>query len=538
MSAFLSLNTADQQDISNRTSNAIRNALNGNIGMANMNGGQNTRAANQLIDNFGFDFASNPDKTKSIRSNMQFPAQNLISSMAGGYLTSDNLPDFESYDMNSALKNSNTPEGTIADSMNGIMDGAANLKTATKTDATSQQNIKGKIGTLTSNAYYTSVFDTFYPKTRYTFLVQIVLVPEYQKISTDFTFLINKFDKPTFEIEYEEVNFYNFRSQVPKRSIMHPVNFTMHNDIQNKSMNFIVSYMRRISPIFNQSNMNEYEARGMDFAMSTGSYGLITKPQDETSELSTRIISHITIYEVFNHSQTMDVYTYYRPQIKSVKFADYDMSASEPSDITVEFVYDNASIDTGVEVKLPESVSGVLQLGAGTPVKLSDETSAPNQDLLDRYVHLQKTPTKDPAEDPQQTDPSQVPDGQTDSNNPLSPGDIAGQNPEEAINQNNVAGNGPVDTSGEDFRKSIISKEQAFVNPNNVKDNIQKDSQSGTLKIPPAEAKNAVNSIDRLTQGVPSPFLEDQINNAIGSPTIANKYFNKNPNNQSNLTPK
>jgi hypothetical protein len=128
---------------------------------------------------------------------------------------------------------------------------------------------------------------------------------EYQQdVPNTCTFLIKQFDKPKTSIEYEEVNFYNFFSQVPKRSKFEQVSFELHNDIKNESMNFIVSYLRRVCPIFNQEQAMGFEENGMNFDNANSSYGL------HTTTSNTNIIQSIKIFDIFNGNRTMDVYTF------------------------------------------------------------------------------------------------------------------------------------------------------------------------------------------------------------------------------------
>lgn len=344
-------------------------------------------------------------------------ASSLVDAVLDEDLTPENFTDFTSFYTNEAMASVNDTVGKVAAAVNGVSNSqaamlvadtpkplfaAAELKgfylkklygssgqakeesdesklrrlqmtqatgRATRSGSTETGVIDsgGSIGTLTSFTAYTDILNYYPPKFKYTYIVEFNLNDEYKKdISTQFTFLINRFTKPKINIEHEIVSFYNFRTSVPKLTTFEPISLTLHDDIKSEAMSFIMSYLRRVSPIMNQADQGPYnywfEGNGMTYSDSFASYNLFTQKDN------INIINNITVYHLYNASRTMDVHKFINPKIESAEFGAFDMSDPDGCEITLNIVYDGYYPQFGVTPNIPAPELNITQLTASTIV--------------------------------------------------------------------------------------------------------------------------------------------------------------------------
>lgn len=310
-------------------------------------------------------------------------ATRIVEAKVNGSLTENNVQQISSYISNESLKYNNSPLGQAASDANLISDTQASLiksvtpttiayvnptepppdstDTTKKTDANTYTPAES-IGLLSSSFNYSQVLDTFAPKSKFLYIVEFIFYSEYDKdIPSNFVSLTKKFDRPEISIEYEEVNYYNFRTNVPKRTNYGPVSVELHDDVQNESMNFIVSYLRRISPLFNQQYTTSLEQNGMNPENSAASYGLYTQYDN------TNLIQTINVYHLYNHSNTMDKHTFNNPKIDKISMTELNMAESDGSSITLSFIYDNYFLNTGIKADIPTNSLYFPELVATEP---------------------------------------------------------------------------------------------------------------------------------------------------------------------------
>lgn len=406
MSSFQALNSANAADVKDFISGVVKHTADGTYQLVSatnpISASTLSADSSMILSKMGLD--ETPDTLNA--------ASVIAENIANGTIRSETISDFTDYDTNVSNGLADSRYGSIANAFNALYDTQAtqlqepgNTSIATNTSAigtpqsTAQAQIKNSkeqssnktkynISTITSADYYAKPLIDYQPKYRYAYIVQITMYGEYQSdIPVKCAFLIKKFDKPKTTIEYEEVNFYNFFSQVPKRTKFGNVSMTLHDDIKSESMNFIVSYLRRICPIFNQEHSMNFEEHGMAFNVANSSYGL------HTTTDSLNIIQSIKVFDIFNGNRTMDVYTFNNPKITEVSFDDWEMESVEARTITVDFVYDNWYVDVGVKPEIPNNVLGISELIAGNPQILTAAGAAYDK----KYTDLLSVAHNDPA---------------------------------------------------------------------------------------------------------------------------------------------
>lgn len=126
------------------------------------------------------------------------------------------------------------------------------------------------------------------------------------------------------QIEYDDINFYGYRSKVAKKTTYGSYSLTFYDDSANRVHNIIDTYMEAVSPLTTRSSasdLDEYQTIG---ALKIGSeFGIIEKIE----------LLHASI-----NQQT--TYKFYNPKISEIEADDLDMTKSETTSIKMTFVYD------------------------------------------------------------------------------------------------------------------------------------------------------------------------------------------------------
>lgn len=315
------------------------------------------------------------DKQKYIVNNAHAAATEIVNAKLDGTLNDKNVKQLSNYNSNESLKYSNSPIGKLAANINELTDSqAALIKSNVSPDVYSNNTVSVSttttlppsteyIALLSSEKNYAQILNNYAPKSKFLYIVEFIFYAEYTNdVPHNFTFLIHKFDRPEISVEYEEVNMYNFRTNIPKKTNYGPVSFELHDDVQNEAMNFMVAYLRRISPLFNQQYVNNLELNGMNPENTSSSYGLFT------TENNTNIIQSINVYHLYNLSNTMDKHTFNNPKIEKATMSELNMAESTGSSITLSIIYDNYFLNTGVQAELPTSALDIPELKVLAPI--------------------------------------------------------------------------------------------------------------------------------------------------------------------------
>ena len=310
-------------------------------------------------------------KQQYIVNNAHAAATEIVNAKLDGTLTDKSIKQLSNYNGNESLKYSNSPIGKLAANINELSDSQAALMKGDNVPAAAYSNgtvtttttqSPESIGLLSSEKNYAQILNNYPPKNKFLYIVEIQFYAEYTHgVPANFVFLIHKFDRPEVSIEYEEVNMYNFRTNVPKKTNYGPITLEMHDDIQNESMNFLVSYLRRISPLFNQQYTTSLEHNGMNPENTSSSYGLYT------TENNINIIQTINVYHLYNLSNTMDKHTFNNPKIEKATMSELNMAESTGSSITLSLIYDNYFLNTGVKTELPTNALDIPEVKALAP---------------------------------------------------------------------------------------------------------------------------------------------------------------------------
>lgn len=221
------------------------------------------------------------------------------------------------------------------------------------------------------------------PRFKFMYIVDIKFTSAYQiwnsKLANGLAFITKSSTRPQVDFEYDEVNMYNYWTQVIKRTRFNPITMRFIDDGTNNAMNFYAAYMRAISPITNKKFIDEraagggtsthptagtYENDSMSFTNKSddpellgltlpaysASVGVLNK--DENGIENKGLLSNISLYHIGNYGDTITAFHMFNPRITSLQPDDLDMAENgDGSEFSFEFNYDSLYVDPGIPIE-------------------------------------------------------------------------------------------------------------------------------------------------------------------------------------------
>jgi hypothetical protein len=290
-------------------------------------------------------------------------------------------PSFRTRDVRRDYNNVKQTLGNIGDRIEG------GVNAAKRGDFLAGQFTSGLNELRCPPTPYASFFAEFQPpKFPFMFATKFNLNPDFAELFGGAQFpdgnphwFVKQASRPNINYEYEEVNMYNFRTRVLKRSEFQPVNMTMYDDLKDATGSWWNTYIRLMSPITNiaEKTPAEHEEAGMDWDVgtidsliqtnlrrgdgdvtkatgtSTGttpigvdySAGTGVLPSNPfTGAGNIDILQSIQIIHILEFGKKMVLYTYRNPKFTEIKFNDLDWEQNGPSVLDTTFHYDSFEI--------------------------------------------------------------------------------------------------------------------------------------------------------------------------------------------------
>lgn len=206
---------------------------------------------------------------------------------------------------------------------------------------------------------YAADLNSFHPKNKFLFKVTFTFNPEYAELfsmtSRDFSFLIMSIDKPKVNFEVDEINQYNFRSKVVKKTTYDPLTITFIDDIQNRVFEFAELYRLCMSPQARRRGemMNtpgQLATNGMDFSshdkLNVSASAASSATVSPLVGSSTSVLERVTIYQYFAYGTNVNLFHFMAPKITSFDWDSVDHEDSAADMTTVSFDYDMLYTET------------------------------------------------------------------------------------------------------------------------------------------------------------------------------------------------
>lgn len=139
-------------------------------------------------------------------------------------------------------------------------------------------------------------------------------------------FAVRQMGRPSPIINYQDVNYYGFRTKVATRTDFSVFNVSFYDDGPGRAHRIFEEYMKAVSPLVKIENANMLPI--------SGAQTIIELP--DADYLGP--IEHIELKHYHKKNQT--IYRFQNPKITNFMLDDLDMTQSEVSSVSLSFVYD------------------------------------------------------------------------------------------------------------------------------------------------------------------------------------------------------
>lgn len=193
-----------------------------------------------------------------------------------------------------------------------------------------------------------------HPKFKFLFVVEIIFEDDFEqdltKNANNMAFVVRTASRPNINIEYEDINMYNFRTKVAKFTEYQPITMSFFDDQSNQTTSFYKKYSELMIP-----NMQMPETTIP--AYETSSFNFSTKQENSPYNSSSlqpltgksghkNIIKTIRLFHIWGWGQFVNVYKFHNPKITEINISDLDMDSNDLSEIEIQFSYDGLNIQT------------------------------------------------------------------------------------------------------------------------------------------------------------------------------------------------
>lgn len=201
--------------------------------------------------------------------------------------------------------------------------------------------------TISSGGGGSSVADDFAgydsPKYNFNYTIQFILARDLELDEVGNTemeqmkFAVKHATRPKITIEYQDINYYNFRTRVATRTDYGVASIIFYEDNKNRATNILKKYLNTVSPVSNFKSSNDMDRVGMG---ETASIGPLSA--DRHGPITSIILTH-HYYDGYAPART--TYTYRNPRFVSIEFGDLDMTTSEVATVGLIFNYDTVNVE-------------------------------------------------------------------------------------------------------------------------------------------------------------------------------------------------
>lgn len=138
------------------------------------------------------------------------------------------------------------------------------------------------------------------------------------------TFAVRQMGRPTPVIQYQDVNYYGYRTKVATKIDFSTFNISFYDDAPGRAHNIFETYMESVSSLVRISNANNVE----------NGQTIIELPENDFLGP----IEHIDLKHF--HMKKNTIYRFHNPKITNFMLDELDMTQSEVAAVTMSFVYD------------------------------------------------------------------------------------------------------------------------------------------------------------------------------------------------------
>lgn len=206
------------------------------------------------------------------------------------------------------------------------------------------------------------------------------LGPNVQSVlNRNLTFLINSITMPKFKFNYQEFNYYNFRTKMLSKTEHEPLSFKMYDDTANNALAFINVYLQLTAPIHRTEWSTGADLENNGFAFSKNLSDADSGQRAVFGEMGNQknILRSLKIEQYYlDRSRTtasgqairnairVNIFTFTNPKMESFDLPDQSYDASgEAQQIMCTFDYDALHIKTDQELaSIENDGSGYMEM--------------------------------------------------------------------------------------------------------------------------------------------------------------------------------
>jgi len=207
---------------------------------------------------------------------------------------------------------------------------------------------------------YAQALDYFPPKFEFMFALEFTPMPEYKEFFDKKTNgnwvvipnLVKQFQRPSIEVDFDEVNMYNFKTRIQKKVNYKPIQLQFIDDAKNNAMNFMQAYINILSPLSNVRDLgwgNDGQDIGMNFEGINGE-AQVSSSASLGPLLNKTILQQIKLLHIYDFGKRLSEYTFLLPRFTSIEFDEMNMQESKGNMISVSFVYDGIFMETDLAI--------------------------------------------------------------------------------------------------------------------------------------------------------------------------------------------
>ena len=246
------------------------------------------------------------------------------------------------------------------------------------------------------------------PRYKFLYFIDIKFAPAYQQwnatfdpnscfgtddnFANDIALITKQCSRPRVDVEYQEVNMYNYWTRIPKRISFPSMSMKFIDDGTNSALKFYTAYMRAMSPITNLNFIDSrtgnygsehtvhhrYENNSMYFKATTSGNNqtrTLDDLQNQNGDLSRTtfkqyaaslgpltddvngnptksLLSSISLYHMGQYGQTITAFHMFNPKITTLQPDDLDMADNgNGNEFSFEFIYDSLFVDPGIPIE-------------------------------------------------------------------------------------------------------------------------------------------------------------------------------------------
>jgi hypothetical protein len=210
-------------------------------------------------------------------------------------------------------------------------------------------------------------------------VIEFILSGQYIQDFIDLktAFVVKRAQRPTVSFEYEDINYYNFRSKVLKKSEYQPLQLTFYDDKLGNALKFYNRYLQIISPVSRGNGVSStFEERGMlfdpDNFNATASIGAV-------GDTTKTILQQINLYHLVDGGRQVDRYQFDSPRFQSITLDDLDMTdGGTGTEVMLEFNYDRLFIEPNLPINSDNYQGNITRASEGGNYQITFENLPAN----------------------------------------------------------------------------------------------------------------------------------------------------------------